>query len=310
MQITRSTGSGLLSGLLVLAIETSSACSLMSTDRLLYDQQDIRIGVETDPTLSRAQHSVSNSHPAELTAEEIQSLLQVLQVSGWSGTIAGILGTPRPVSLFKPSELANIAPVLVKALHEAKPTERVYFSLPKLDVTYNEDRTAGSLFLRGRYLHVVVTDHSAFMQADTAGGDLKDLRDTKGMALWVASPAQAATVPDADEPRWAPFETVHISLSVKEVLARQTKAPAVRASREDMASPSVPSSVQKNQAGVSPEDLQLQIRELTTSNQELRSRLEEQNKRTQMLMDDMEQVRRELDKAKSKKPLPRKAPSP
>ena len=283
----------------------------MDTGRVLYDQQGIRIGVEADPTVSRSLHSVSNSHPAELTAEEIQSLLQVIQVSGWSGTIAGILGTPRPVSLFKTSELANIAPHLAKALHEVKPTERVYFSLPKPDVAYSEDRTAGSFFLRGRYLHVVVNDHSAFIQADTAGGDLKDLRDTKGMALWVTSPAQAATVPDADEPRWAPFETVHISLNVKEVIAQQTKTPAVRVSREDVAPPSAfSSSPPKSQTGASPADLQLQIRELTTSNQELRGRLDEQNKRMQILMDDMEQVRRELDKAKSKTPLPRKAPSP
>ena len=309
MQIRSHTRTILLSCSLLLTIAALSACSLVRTDRLLYDQQGIRIGVETDPTVSRSQQAVSNNHPADLTVEELQSLLQALQVSGWSGTIVGMLGTPRPVPLFKPSEFANIAPHLAKALHEARPTERVYFSLPKPEVSYSEDRTAGALFLRGRYLHVVVTDHSAFMQADTAGGDLKDIRDTKSMKLWVASPAQAAMVPDVEEPQWAPFETVHISLNVKEVLAQRAKAQAVRVSREEPALPSAASSSlpPKIQPGPSPTDWQLQIRELTTSNQELRGRLDEQNKRMQMLMDDMEQLRLELDKAKSKKPLPRKS---
>ena len=312
MQVRACFRSILLSCSLLFALDALSACSHLTTERMVYDQQGIRIGVEADPTVSRSPQSVSNSHPADFTTEEIQSLLQVLQVSGWSGTIVGMLGTPRPVPLFKASELANIAPHLAKAFHEARPTERVFFSLPKPEVSYSEDRTAGTLFLRGRYLHVVVTDHSAFIQADTGGGDLKDLRDTKSMKLLVAGPAQAAMIPDLEEPRWAPFETVNISLNVKEVLAQRTKTPAVRVSREEPAPPSAASSSLplKIQPGPSPTDWQLQIRELTTSNQELRGRLDEQNKRMQRLMDDMEQVRLELDKAKSKKPLPQKTPSP
>ena len=58
----------------------------------------------------------------------------------------------------------------------------------------------------------------------------------------------------------------------------------------------------------SQDDVQLQIRELTSSNSELRGRLEEQNKRMQMLTDQLEQLRFELDKSKSKKQLPRPAP--
>ena len=296
----------------IFALDALSACSYLPTERVVYDQQGIRIGVEADPTVSRSQQSVSNSHPADLTAEEIQSLLQVIQVSGWSGTLVGMLAAPRPVPLFTAKELSTISDYVAAAFREARPSERVFFSLPKPEVTYSEDRTAGSLFLRGRYLHVVVTDHSAFMQADTAGGDLKDIRDTKSMKLWVAGPAQAAMVPDLEEPRWAPFETVHISLNIKEVLAQRTKTLPVPVSREETTPQSSASSspLPKNQTGASTEDLQLQIRELTTSNLELRGRLDEQNKRMQRLMDDMEQVRLELDKAKSKKPLPQKTPSP
>ena len=88
--------------------------------------------------------------------------------------------------------MAMISGQLVTAFRQATPSERVFFSLPKPGVAYSDDRTAGSLFLRGRYLHVVLQDHSSFIQADTGGGETKDIRDTKGMKLWVAGPAQAA----------------------------------------------------------------------------------------------------------------------
>jgi methyl-accepting chemotaxis protein len=101
-------------------------------------------------------------------------------------------------------------------------------------------------------------------------------------------------VPDLEEPRWAPFETVHVSLNVKEVLAQQ-EAPG--------------SSPKGRQVGVSTEELQLQIRELNSSNQELRSRLEEQNKRMQELNGQLEQLRQELTKTKPKTRPSRSAPA-
>lgn len=284
----------------------------MNPERLVYDQQGIRIGLEADPTIARSGNQPVNDHPAILTSEEIQSLLHVIFVSGWSGTILGMVETPRPVPLFTERQLSTISSALVAAFREAKPTERVFFSLPKPDVSYSEDRTAGALFLRGCYLHVVVTDHSAFLTADTAGGDLRDVRDTKGMKVWVSNEAQAATVPDLEEPRWAPFETVHVSLNVKDTLARQAKPFPARINREARAPlfpPPAPLLPKTAPAGVSSEDLQLQIRELTNSNLELRSRLEEQTKRMEQLNQQMEQLRLELDAARSKKQPSRKSPA-
>jgi len=303
----------LLAGALFLSIEALSACSYLNPERVVYDQQGIRIGLEADPTVSRSDHPVVNAHPADLTPADIHSLLQVIQVSGWSGTIVGALVPPRPIPLFTEQQLSTISGVLVAAFHDAKPTERVFFSLPKPDVSYSEDRTAGALFLRGRYLHVVVTDHSAFIWADTAGGDLRDIRDTKGMKLWVSGPAQAAMVPDLEEPRWAPFETVHLSLNVKDTQAQQAKLLPARANRETVSSlfSGTSSPIRKDeQPRVSTEDLQLQVKELTSSNLELRSRLEEQTKRMEQLNQNMEQLRLELEAAKSKKQPLRKVPLP
>lgn len=310
MQINRFTHRAMFSCALLLSMPVLPSCSLLaSAERVLYDQQGIRIGLEPDPTISRSEPLTHNTHPAELPQAELETLLHVIQVSGWSGTIAGILDNPRPVPLFTPKEIAAISRQLVTAFQQATPAERVFFSLPHSGVAYSEDRTAGSLFLRGRYLHIVLRDHSSFIQADTGGGETKDIRDTKGMKLWVAGPAQAATVPDLEEPHWAPFETVHLSLNVKDVLALQAKPSSARASREPVAAPAVP--LQKTgQAAVSPDELQLQIRELTSSNLELRSRLDDQKKKMEELNAQMERLRLELDQAKSKKQPSRKTPAP
>lgn len=310
MQINKSTGRVILSCSLLLGTPVLSACSMFSTgERVIYDQHGIHIGLEPDPTVSQSMPLTLNHHPAELKTTELASLLQAIRVSGWSGTLVGVLSTPRPVPLFASTELAMIVGQLTTALQQAKPTERVFFSLPKPDAAYSEDRTVGSLFFRGRYLHVVVLDHSSFIRADTGGGELRDIRDTKGMKLVIAPPAQAAMVPDLEEPRWAPFETTHISLNVKEMLAQTPTAVPARASRESPALPA--SSLQKaGSPDISTDDLPHQIRELTSSNLELRSRLDDQKKRMEELNTQMERLRLELDRAKSKMQPPRKLPSP
>lgn len=277
----------------VLAIGILSGCGFVNGGRLLYDQEDIRIGVEADPSVSRSSQSVLNSHPLDLAPKQLESLLQVIQVSGYSGTLVGLFANSQPVPLFSPKELTSIASPLAAALREAKPTERVFFSLPKPEVTYSEDRTVGALFIRGRYLHVVVTDHSSLIRTDTGGGDYKDPRDTKGMKLRVAGSVQAARVPDLEEPRWAPFEGIHISLNVKEALAQGTISTGKSPETTGVPSSTSPASFSRDKHGVSTEALELKMRELSGANQELRGRLDEQNKRMQQLQDQLEQLRLE-----------------
>ncbi len=280
--------------MIVLAV---NACS---TGRMVYDHDDVRIGIEPDPSVSRATQPVANAHPAQLTKEDIKTLLGVVRVSGWSGTIAGIFETPRPVPLFTEAQLNDHAGHFSEAFAQVGAAERVFFSFPKPDVHYSEDRTTGALFLRERYLHVVVTDHSSVIQADTAGGDTKDIRDTKGMKLWIGKPAVEATVPDAEMPRWAPFESVHISLNVKQVLARASAPPPAQFGRGQ-----TPMPTSATPSGSQP-DMQEQIRDLTNSNQELREQLDQQKSKMKDLTEDMNRLKRELDQTNVGKPPARK----
>lgn len=303
----------LLVGTIVLGL---SACGALSTEQVVYDQQGIRVGIQLDPTIKRAREAVQNDHPAKLSPAELQSLLGMIEVSGWSGTLVGILAPPRPVPLFKQEELREVSQHLAAAFRGAGPTERVFFSLVNPQAPYSDDRTAGALFLRGPYMHIVVTDHASIAAADTGGGDVKDIRDTKGMKLWVVHPAKAAVVPDAEEPRWAPFETTHISVNTQEVLALREAHPVPTASRAATA-PMMKAPPQfsgkeaqaSSPVAPSPADLQLQIKELTSSNLELRRKIEEQTKQMKELADEMERLHQELEKAKSKRPPSRLVPA-
>lgn len=305
--VKSSLASTLLVGAVLCVGVNMSACSFFNHGRLVYDREGIRIGVEADPSVRPSSQTGLNNHPIELTPKDLISLLQFIQITGYSGTIAGLMTKPDPVPLFTAKELSVIAEQLATAFREARPTERVFFSLPKPDVTYSEDRTVGALFYRGSYLHVVVTDHSSIIRTDTGGGDYKDIRDTKGMKVWVASPAQGAMPSGSEEPRWAPFEKVHISLVVKEFLEKKGQTHPVRVNQGGATS-SVPlpaaSPSESHTSSSSPEGLQLQIQELSGTNQELRGRLDEQNRRMQRLQDQVEQLRREQPQSDSSRPFP------
>src|SRR6185312_5632927 len=82
----------MLGGCLIIA-----ALSACSTGRMVYDQHDVRIGIETDPSVGRAQQPVANAHPAQLTKEEVKTLLGMVRITAWSGTILGIFAPPQPI---------------------------------------------------------------------------------------------------------------------------------------------------------------------------------------------------------------------
>ncbi len=289
---------------------TLSACQTFGHTRVIYDQQGTRIGLEPDLSVPRSSPPALNAHPSTLTTQELLVLLGALRVSGWSGTIVGWLEAPRSIPLFDEADLRALASPIAEAFREVRPTERVFFTLPNPKSAYG-DATAGALFLRGAYLHVVVTDHKAFARADTAGGDEKDVRDTKGMKLGVAEPYRTAALPASDEPDWPPFESVHLSLNVKELLAQdgvRSGGLARKNAHEQTQTGTAP--LITTEPTETPQDLRLQIRELTQSNLDLRDRLNQQTEQLEELKNELTRIRREADLARPKKPATRKPSTP
>jgi len=309
---SRRTVAGLLFGLSCLLLMTG--CGATSHQRVLYQAAGIQVGIMTDlSTNDDASSPVRNRHPADLTPKDIRSLIGSLEVSGWSGTIIGLFSTPQPRPVFTEAERAELAEPLAAAFHQATPRERVFFSIQNPDAPYDTDRTSGSLFFRDDYLHLVLTDHYAFLQADPGGGEKRDPRDTKGMKLWVAGAARAATVPKEKEPHWTSFEKVHISLIPVEVLAGQrVPQAATGSSRPQVATPAVPQpSLKADTAATNtPEsvnDLRSQLRELTNANLDLRAQLKEQSSTIEKLKAEFEGLRNEKKPGTSK---PSSGPKP
>jgi hypothetical protein len=292
-----STAAGFLFGLCCLLVLT--ACGLTSQQRILYESAGIQVGIMTD--LSTSEHvspPVKNRHPAEFTPREIRSLVGSLEVSGWSGTLVGLFSHPQPRPVFTEAELVLLAEPLAAAFHEATPRERVFFAIQNLAASYETDRTSGSLFFRDDYLHVILTDHYAFLKADPGGGETRDLRDTKGMKLSVVGPAQVAIVPDAKEPHWTAFEKVHISLKPAEVLAAQRMPQtAVDPSRQVV----VPAAGQPALKADAP------ATNATESVNDMRAQLKEQSSTIEKLKVELEQLRNEIKTGNSK---PSSGPQP
>lgn len=297
-----STAAGLLFSLVSLLVLT--ACGATSQQRLLHQASGIQVGITTD--LSTNEHSdppVRNRHPAHLTPRDIRSLLGSLEVSGWSGIVTGLFTTPQPKPVFTETELIELAEPLVAAFREATPRERVFFVIQNTDAPYESDRTSGSLFFRDDYLHVVLTDHAAFLQADPGGGETRDPRDTKGMKLWVVAPAEDATVPKEKEPHWTAFEKVHISLNPREVLAGQRQVAPPVAGQE-----AIKGDASATNTTESVNDLRQQIHELTNANIDLRAQQKEQASTIEKLQAEFDMLRNEK-KTGTSKPSPGSKPS-
>lgn len=309
--ISGRTAAGLLFGLSCLLVLT--ACGATSQQRVLYQTSGIQVGLMTDlSTNGHASSPVRNRHPADLTPREIRSLIGSLEVSGWSGTLIGLFSTPQPKPMFTEAERAELAEPLAAAFHEATPRERVFFAIQNPDAPYETDRTSGSLFFRDDYLHVVLTDHYAFLHADPGGGETRDPRDTKGMKLWVAGATRAASVPEEKEPHWNAFEKVHISLTPVEVLAGHVPQAATGSSRTQAAlpatgQPALKADTAATNATESVDDLRLQMRELTNANLDLRSQLKEQSGTIEKLQAEFEGLRNDKKAGTSK---PSSGPKP
>lgn len=308
---SRRTAAGLLLGLACLLVLT--ACGATSHQRVLYESSGIQVGIITDlSTKEDASSPVKNRHPVDLTPQDIRSLIGSLEVSGWSGTITGLFSNHPPRPVFTEAELAALAEPLAAAFHAATPRERVFFAIKNQTAPYETDRTSGNLFFRDEYLHVVLTDHYAFLQADPGGGETRDPRDTKGMTLSVVAPAQAAIVPSEKRPHWNAFEKVHLSFKPAEVLAGQ-KVPlaATGSSRPPVVPPAAgQSGLKADTSGANPtetvNDLRLQIRELTSANLDLRGQLKEQSGTIEKLQAEFDRLRNELKPGNSKPSTERK----
>jgi hypothetical protein len=285
-----------------------AGCVAPLHQRVTYEERGIQIGLEHDQTIDRASKPVRNDHPAILSPNKMESLLGSVRVTGSVGVLAALFSDVHAIPLFNEVELKLVSRPIADALQQAKPDERVFFSVPDPAKPYQKDRTAGSLFVRGPYLHVMIQDHYVFLKADTSGAEVdRDPRDVKGMRL-TATRGGVDELPADAEPAWSGLEKVHLAL----LLRQPPDAPPVPTSTA--AAPSQPSG-QTPPIPAAPESgapqLKRQVEELTDSNLELRARLKEQTVQMEQLKEELNRLKRQIEKASPSGPARRKpSPSP
>jgi hypothetical protein len=299
---------GLVGAIVVIEL---MGCARLSGQHVLYEERGIRIGVEAERFVKA---TVSNSHPASFTPEQMRQVLSVLEVSGYSGTLTALFVTPPPRPVFSRDELQLIAKPIAEAFRRATPSERVFFSLPDLNASYRSERTEGDLFYRAPTLFILLKEHLAFPRTDTGGGDDdRDPRDHQGLQLSVAPPVHDVRVSVEDSPHWGPYEQVHVAINVQQVFAAFAKAESAQKVVDatvgaEAARTILPIPLRKPASTESVDDLRLQIRELTNANQDLRKQLSDQTEEMETLKQALARIQQDLNQAKPKTGTRRKSP--
>ena len=300
----------------VILLIDMTGCAALVQQRVLYDRGGVQIGLAPDRSILQ-DSATSNSHPVSFTSEQMRHLLSALQVSGYSGTLVGLVVEPPPRPIFSQEELELIVTPIADAFRQAGPRDRIFFSIPDLHARYHRERTEGECFVRAPYLFVLLKDHSAFPRTDTGGGDdEQDPRDYKGMQLSVVPPVRAVTPAKDHAPRWGPYEQVHLAIDVQ-----QAEAAWAAANHAHEAGMSHPPTAQVRQSTPGSESslpsapvdsvdtLRLQVRELTQANQDLRKKLSEQTAEMDDLKEALIRIQQDLDRTKAKT-APRRKSAP
>ena len=140
--------------LLIAGISIIAGCANqpVSQPKSIYESGLSTVRLEQDPD------SISNSHPATLTATEVGTLLRGVRAWERRNFIHRLFaGESDRTRAFRNEEIAVLAPPLAKALAQAAPTERVYFHLSHATDQGDEETTTGWISIRGAILHLTIS---------------------------------------------------------------------------------------------------------------------------------------------------------
>jgi len=100
-----------------------------------------------------------NSHPVNLTPQEISALLRGVRAWERRNVIHELLmGEADRKRAFREDEISVLAPALSRALAQATRTDRVYFHLSHPTETGDEETTTGWAYVREPLLYLVLTE--------------------------------------------------------------------------------------------------------------------------------------------------------
>jgi hypothetical protein len=116
-------------------------------------QNEILVKLVADPL-------AEYSHPIQLNAADLSAILENVQVEYKAGWLQKLITGPlKPLPLFTPETLPAVVAPLVRAFAQATPRDRIVFYIADRRSDIRREVTAGSLFVSGPLIHVVVNNH-------------------------------------------------------------------------------------------------------------------------------------------------------
>ncbi|HWV44804.1 MAG TPA: hypothetical protein VN039_02075 [Nitrospira sp.] len=139
--------------ILSLGLMIGCAGTLVGPQTTIYRSGLNHVYLETDPDSS------SNDHPTQLTSSDVGSLLRGVRVWKQRNFLHRLYsGEPERTRAFRNEEVAELAPVLSKALEIASADQRVSFHLSHVTEHGQEETTTGWLSIRGNLLYLDLSE--------------------------------------------------------------------------------------------------------------------------------------------------------
>ena len=289
-----------------------AGCTFFSSSaRIISQQGRTTIQLEKDPSAGGTFTSTGNSHPALIKAAQVATILRGIQIRSEQGVVGTILSLAAPAdAVFMEEEVAVLAPLLADGLAQAAQSERVGFTYWSAQPGRRNGPLSGHVAIREPYLRFGLNDHP------TIGW--QDPEDSSAPKLFTLEFQRESFVrPASDEEQKAARKArPMIQIDYRRYLAApQDQGAAVQAKEPSVAAPVPAPSISRpvtppvtaptRDAAVSEssvlKDLQRQVKELTDSNQELRSKLKDMRDRqdqSQAVNEELAKLRRDLAEAK------------
>ncbi|MEO5956147.1 MAG: hypothetical protein ABIR36_10725 [Nitrospiraceae bacterium] len=200
-----------------ISIITGCASQPVSQPKSIYESGLSTVRLEQDPD------SISNSHPATLTATEVGTLLRGVRAWERRNFIHRLVaGESDRTRAFRNEEIAVLATPLAKALAQAAPTERVYFHLSHATDQGDEETTTGWISIRGAILHLTISGvhdrHSPGPDISKYDRQLPNIPEASALHDVAFEPEEFQAKAISKARFWAPDQREELQIRYREAL--------------------------------------------------------------------------------------------
>ena len=138
----------------MLVVWSVVGCAADPPPIIIHEERPLSVWLQFDPS-----NGTGHSHPATLSQEQVLAVLRGIGVRGRDTlTGFGLLSAKDSTPAFTLSEASLLAPYLRQALAKASPKDMVTFYAVTQDFNRGDLITSGGMFLRGRYLYVILAN--------------------------------------------------------------------------------------------------------------------------------------------------------